>query len=263
MRLGWMDVKELSFRNLLCLEEFQVNILPRVKLPEKEFAIALKANPEVEWYLRKNSSGIDKWLDQVLDHAEDIETVDEQVIRDSEIAIMENINDWMVFIHDPSVYDTLEFLGWDSDELTDVANFRNKRVADIGAGTGRLTFVAADTARTIYAIEPVHLLRKYLKQKALKNGFDNIYAVSGLIEDIPFEDNFFDITMGGHVYGDLIEAEYAQMERVTKKGGQIILCPGNNNKDNHIHHFLLRQGFEWKAFEEPKDGMKRKYWKTV
>ena len=69
--------------------------------------------------------------------------------------------------------------------------------------------------------------------------------------------------MGGHVFGDNPEAEHAEMVRVVKVGGMVILCPGNNDKDEGQHQFLIDQDFEWSRFEEPGDGFKRKYWKTV
>lgn len=53
------------------------------------------------------------------------------------------------------------------------------------------------------------------------------------------------------------------MERVTKSGGKVILCPGNSDEDNEGHNYLVERGYEWSAFLEPDDGMKRKYWKTV
>jgi len=69
--------------------------------------------------------------------------------------------------------------------------------------------------------------------------------------------------MGGHVFGDHPEEEYAEMVRVTKPGGMVILCPGNNDRDEGWHSFLVDQGFEWSRFEEPGDGIKRKYWKVI
>jgi SAM-dependent methyltransferase len=86
--------------------------------------------------------------------------------------------------------------------------------------------------------------------------------VDGLITDIPFPDGFFDVTMGGHVFGDEPEAEWRQLERVTRPGGRVLLCPGNNDVDNGVHQFLVSQGCRWDRFEEPVDGMKRKYWKN-
>jgi calcineurin-like phosphoesterase family protein len=69
--------------------------------------------------------------------------------------------------------------------------------------------------------------------------------------------------MAGHVFGEQPEKEYQEMLRVTKLGGMIILCPGNNDNDNSTHDFLISNDFEWSRFEEPSDGMKRKYWKTL
>ena len=42
-------------------------------------------------------------------------------------------------------------------------------------------------------------------------------------------------------------------------------APGlyEHDGDEGWHSFLVEQGFEWARYEEPSDGMKRKYWKTV
>ena len=103
----------------------------------------------------------------------------------------------------------------------------------------------------------------YIKEEAQIRRLRNIYTKDGLITDLPFPDNFIDIVMGGHVFGDDPDAEYAEMVRVAKPGGMVILCPGNNDTDEGRHQFLVDQGFEWSRFEEPGDGVKRKYWKTV
>jgi len=86
-----------------------------------------------------------------------------------------------------------------------------------------------------------------------------------LLEKIPFHNGFADIAMCGHVFGEMIEAELAELERVTVKDGLIILCPGNTDDDNECHDFLIRNHFKWSRFLEPGDvkgsGYKRKYWK--
>jgi len=177
---------------------------------------------------------------------------------------MNAINDLLVYVVDPTIYDRLPFLGWDSHELTDLIDFRDKIVIDIGAGTGRLAFVAAEEyASAVYAVEPVDNLRQYLKGKAHKHCLDNLFAVDGLITKIPFPDGFADITMGGHVFGDQPEDEHRELTRVTRPGGMVILCPGNNDRDEGWHQFLVDQGYQWSRFDEPGDGTKRKYWKTI
>ncbi len=69
--------------------------------------------------------------------------------------------------------------------------------------------------------------------------------------------------MSGHVFGDNLEEENQELERMVKKGGMIIHCSCNNDKDNETHKFLVSRGYKWSKFEEPEDGMKRKYWKII
>ncbi len=263
MGLGWMDVSNLSFNTLLLLEEVQLSWLPICNVPRRDLGIALKANPAVEWYFRNKCSKLNDWIDSIIENVDAQVINDSQKIRQAEITVLSAINDWVVYVVDPSVYDQQPFLNWDSQELLSVVDFNNKTVIDVGAGTGRLTFVAAQAAETVYSVEPIGNLRSYLRANAKKQGFSDVYVVDGLLEEIPFPDQFADVTMGGHVFGDNPEIEYSELLRVTKSGGTIILCPGNNDEDNDIHDFLINHGFEWSSFEEPRDGMKRKYWKTV
>jgi ubiquinone/menaquinone biosynthesis C-methylase UbiE len=136
-------------------------------------------------------------------------------------------------------------------------------VIDIGSGTGRLAFTAAEKAGVVFAVEPVGNLRLYIKQKARANHISNVFPVDGVITDLPIPNLYSDITMGGHVFGDHPEEEYLEMKRVTKPGGMIILCPGTSMQETKAHEYLDSQGFAWSTFEEPRDGTKRKYWKLV
>lgn len=256
----WMDVSHLSFNALLLLERVQLSWLPGW-LPENELRIALRANPAVEWFLRHKCPQTNDWLDQVMSMGAGACSPAE--IRQAEISVLSSMTDLVIYAVDPSIYDAQPFLNWSTEELLSLADFAGKTVIDVGAGTGKLTFLVAEQAQAVFAVDPVSNLRNYLKQKAQARNLQNVYPVDGLITDIPFPPQFADITMAGHVFGEYPEKEYEELRRVTKSDGMIILCPGNNDLDNETHHFLLSHGFEWARFEEPRDGIKRKYWQEV
>jgi ubiquinone/menaquinone biosynthesis C-methylase UbiE len=133
----------------------------------------------------------------------------------------------------------------------------------VGAGTGRLAFTAAELARVVWAVEPVDSLRRFMLEKAARLGPRNFYAVDGTITAIPFPDGFADVTMGGHVYGDDPQAELAELERVTRPGGMVILCPGNHDVEDAAHAYLVERGYAWSVLIEPPGGRARKYWKIL
>jgi SAM-dependent methyltransferase len=259
MPRDWMDVSHLSFNTILLLEQVQLSWLPGW-LPEKELRIALRANPVVEWYFRHKCPQTNEWLDRVM--SIDKEVVSGPVeIRQAEVEILASMTDLILYAVDPSVYDNLPFLNWDPNELLGLTDFTGKTVIDVGAGTGKLTFLAADKAQVVFAVEPVTNLRNFIKQKAISESLGNVYTMDGLITAIPFPPDFADITMAGHVFGEYLGREYQELSRVTKPGGMIILCPGNNDLENETHEFLIAHEFEWSRFEEPGAGIKRKYWK--
>ncbi|MFZ2970538.1 MAG: class I SAM-dependent methyltransferase [Minisyncoccia bacterium] len=260
MSVKWIDTTKLSFKGLLLLERWQIELLSKRPF-NKDFAIALKANPEVEWFLRHKCLKVSDWLDKVLSFETTGSNTDG--IRKAELTILNEINDWLTYAVNPAIYDNQSFLKWDSAELLSLTDFSNKIVLDIGSGTGKLAFLVADKAKIIYAVEPIENLRYWMKVKAQEKKLNNFYIADGFIESLSFPNDFADIVMSGHVFGDNLEEENQEMERVAKKGGMIIHCPGNNDEDNETHQFLVGHGYEWSRFEEPDDGVKRKYWKIV
>lgn len=254
-----MDVKGMSFDTLLLLEKVQVRWLVDY-MSSDELAMALDANPVVKSYLVNKCPERREKIAELGKRVEGGYGADR--VREAELRVLGSIADWLVYLVDPEAYDRQSFLGWNDNELLSLADSRGKVVLDIGAGTGRLAFAMAASAKTLYCVEPVGNLRDHIKAKARERGFDNVYVVDGLITEIPFPEGFADIVMGGHVFGDELEAEYRELCRVTKKGGSVILCPGNIDRDNEVHAFLTGKGFEWARFDEPGDGPKRKYWKV-
>jgi len=258
MPVEWMDVESLPFNTLLLLERIQLSWFPGW-VSEPELAVALDANPAVEWYLRHKCPEIGGWLDDVAVKKRPATPAD---VRAAEIAVMRQIDDLLVYVVNPAIYDAQPFLGWDSRELTELVDFRGKTVVDVGSGTGRLALAVAAEADVVFAVEPVENLRRTIRRKASQRGLRNVYAVDGTIESIPFPDGFADVVMGGHVFGEQPEIEIAEVRRATKGNGTMIGCPGNSDVDNETHTAFLRHGFQWDRFVEPGDGTKRKYWTT-
>jgi SAM-dependent methyltransferase len=177
---------------------------------------------------------------------------------------MDCLNDLLVYAVDPSIYDRLPFTTWDDRELTALADFTGKRVVDVGAGTGRLSLAAARAgASVVYAVEPVGNLRDYLREKARREGFCNIFPLDGLITAIPFEAGFADLVISGHVFGDHPVEEERELSRICRPGGMVILHPGWVDSDDEPHVYLVERGYTWARFMEPGSGWKRKYWKKL
>ena len=262
MPLNWMDLTRVSFNALLLMERVQLSWFPGW-LPEKALGLALRANPAVAWFMSHKCPEIKDWVERVAVQGKDPALCTADEIRRAEVEVLAAMEDLVVYALDPDAYDAQPFLGWDSKELLDMLDFKGKTVVDVGSGTGRLALTVAPLAQAVLAVEPVANLRSFIKNKAHSLGLDNVFTVDGLITDIPFPPQFADVVLVGHVFGDALEEELLELERVTRPGGMIFLCPGNNDQDNDIHRFLLAHGFSWSRFEEPGDGMKRKYWKDV
>jgi len=261
--LGWLDVTDINFNALLLLEPVHgEGLASGYYKPSAQMGTALKAHPSVEWYLRQIHPPVGDYLDQCLALANPNPTPEER--RQAEIDVMNMIQDWLVYVLNPAKYDELEFLNWDDDSLLSMTDFKDKVVIDIGSGTGRLAFTVAPLADVVYAVEPVANLRRYIREKSVQLGMDNIYPIDGTITQIPLPDDFADIVMLGHVFGDFPKEECDEMTRVVRSGGMILLHPGTNtNPKSKPAEYLVQQGFEFDIFEEPTVGKFRKYWKTI
>lgn len=259
--LGWLDVTNIDFNALLLLEPLHVRYLAERK-PSDKMGTALAAHPAVGWYLAQTYPPVKPYVEGCLQLAREHPSPEEQ--RVAEIAVLDSMHDWLIYVLDPAKYDQLKFLTWDDASLLGMADFKDKIVLDIGSGTGRLAFTVAQEARVVYAVEPVANLRRFLWKKQSQLGFDNVYPIDGTMEKIPFPANFTDILMSGHVFGADCDAEYKEMVRVVRDSGLILMHPGTNAESaNEVHTFLINKGFKFDTFTEPGDGVKRKYWKTI
>ena len=259
--LGWLDTSNIDFNALLLLEPLQIEYLSPQE-PYEAMGTALKAHPAVRWMLTTLYPPVEEYIQSCLALAKDRPSQEE--LRQAEITVLNSMQDWLIYTLDPAKYNQLDFLGWEDKSLLEMADFRDKTVLDIGSGTGRLAFTVSPQSSVVYAVEPIPNLRRYIWKKREELGANNIFPLDGTITKIPLQTGFADILMAGHVFGDELEKEYAEMHRVVCDGGMILLHPGTNaSSETKAHHFLVSKGFNHDTFEEPGDGIKRKYWKTI
>ena len=252
----------LEVEDLFLLETFQIGYLPGW-IPDREFAAVLWAHPALKRYLIKRRPAITDFIERI--QAEFPPEADPEKLAEHEDLVAWTIADLLVYQKCPEVYDDQDFHAWDFDEVTSITSLNDKIIIDGGAGTGRVALKAAQTARHVFAVEPVSRLRQFIREKAVDAGLDNVFALDGTLDAIPLPDHFAGVLITSHALGWNLEEELREFERVVKPGGFVIHCPGTADHPNDETHDRLTSpdwGYAWSRFEEA-DGWKRKYWKQL
>ena len=255
----------LEIDDLLLLEPFQISLLSGC-LPERPFAAVLAARPEIARFLRRRCPQVAGFVDRVLrEHAGRAREEQDDVAACGQEVVW-TVADLLVYNKCPEVYDALPFHRWDFAEITSLADLGGKIVLDCGSGTGRVALEAAGSASVVYAVEPVGRLRRFIRDKAAAAGRANVYVVDGFSHAIPFANRFADVVLTSHALGWRLEEELAEFERVVKRPGFIIHCPGtpDNASGEDTHRRLVSDAWRCRhARYDEADGPKRKYWKYL
>lgn len=78
------------------------------------------------------------------------------------------------------------------------------------------------------------------------------------------ESNTFDVVVSGHVVGDFYDAEIAEMTRITRNGGWIVICNSDDKfKRSAPNSELVSRGFEWFCHESVIGGIIYDYTRQV
>jgi SAM-dependent methyltransferase len=107
------------------------------------------------------------------------------------------------------------------------------RIVEVAAGTGRLTLELVHRAREVVAIEPAAPLREILNQKLLRADHGSRVRVTpGFFDDLPVSDDGADLVISCSALtptpGHGGEAGLAEMERVCRPGGSVVIVWPNN-----------------------------------
>ncbi|MCL2364767.1 MAG: class I SAM-dependent methyltransferase [Defluviitaleaceae bacterium] len=248
--LNWIKTEDYSFNSFLLLERFQIALMMDQSGWRKDndawkrnVGIALAANPAVQWYLQKRCPEAATTINALAKSAPPAPTTTE--IRAAEMYALESIEDFIIYTTPELMAAQCDFIrGWDKARLFDLVDLYGKTVLDVGAGSGRLTFAAAERAAWVYASEPVGTLREFMRDKIKAEGITNVRVLDGLLPWLPFPDHTFDVVMSGHVVGDDWELELAELARVCKPGGWLIDCPGDSENDLRPKPELTNRGWE-------------------
>jgi len=124
------------------------------------------------------------------------------------------------------------------------------RIAEVGAGTGRLTMELVKRGRRVVAVEPALPLRRILRRKLAKAGHgDRARVIGGFFDRLPLPDDSADLVAACSAFtpapGHGGEAGLAEMERVCRPGGCVaIIWP------NHLD-WLAARGYQYVSFPGP------------
>ncbi|MDR2515487.1 MAG: class I SAM-dependent methyltransferase [Christensenellaceae bacterium] len=251
MPLNWIDPANYPFNSFLLPERFQIRLMMdsggwRNKKGEwrRCMGIALNANPAVKWYLEHRCPECAEIVEKIAESAP--KKSDPARIREAEIYALASVEDFVIYTTPEVMAEACDFLrGWHKERLFQLVPLWGKTVLDVGIGSGRLAFAAAERAAFVYASEPVSTLRAFLREKIAKEGIQNLRVADGFITALPYPDDLFDIVLCGHVLGDDWDAEIAEISRVCKDGGWLVQCPGGQKGKTDSPELLLRG---WEAF---------------
>lgn len=250
MSLNWINPNDYSFNTFLLLERFQIKSMMesggwRNDNAEwkRSMGIALNANPVVKWYLTQRCPECTPIVEELTANA--LKITDAEQIRNAEVYALISVEDFIIYTTPEAMFEKCDFIrGWNKQRLYDLVDLTGKTVLDVGAGSGRLTFAAAEKAAWVYASEPVGTMREFMRDKIKNEKIKNVRVLDGLITELPFPDNTFDVVMSGHVIGDDPENEIAELTRVCKPGGWLLDCLGDSASDVKPDAEMMSRGWE-------------------
>lgn len=271
MPFNWINPNEYSINSILLMDRWMLRqLLGLGDSPSFEhnieyrraFAVVLKYNPVISWYVSEKCPEASSRVDILVDEAPG--SLSDEEVRKAEVFFINEMDAMIVYLYPDDMNNFCPYIrDWDKQKLLSLVDFTDKVVLDIGSGTGRLAFAAATKAKRVYASEPTDRLREFMRDKISNEKISNVVVLDGTVEVIPFEDNTFDIVMSGYVLGLNYSQEVANMERVCKNGGYVVVCEGESEHKWHLREPLLSLGFEYAHYVSKAGGDCYRYWKMI
>lgn len=163
MEYNWINAEEFSFNSFLLMDRWLIQMICNNYLEWNEFidnlGIALAYNPTVAWYFAHRSPESKPFIDKLMAMAPKNLSADD--VRKAEIFVIHAMETSVVYVHPDIMNKNCDYIyDWNKELLFELADFTDKLVLDVGSGTGRLAFAAAEKAKRVYASEPTDILRE-------------------------------------------------------------------------------------------------------
>ena len=242
--IGWINTENYTFDCMLRMERFQIRLMLENLCDgtEAAMAAALKGNPKIAWLFAHKCPEMTERVKALSEQVPDNLTPDQ--IRAAEIRVMDEFEDFVIYTTPERMDQKCDFIyGWNRERLYEICDLEGKIVLDVGSGTGRLAFAAAEKAAFVTASEPVDSLREFMRDRIAEKGIRNMRVCDGLCHCLPFPDSSFDVVMSGHVVGDFFHEEVEELTRVTKPGGWLLDVPGDQHRETGRNEQLLADGW--------------------
>ena len=101
---------------------------------------------------------------------------------------------------------------------------KDSAILDVACGPGTLPFLAADKVKSVHAIDFSGSMIKIFRDRLKRSGADNIDIHCGDGQQLPYDDEMFDIafSMFGLMFFPDRRRGYAEIYRTLKPGGKIL-----------------------------------------
>jgi ubiquinone/menaquinone biosynthesis C-methylase UbiE len=126
------------------------------------------------------------------------------------------------FSSEGDTYADAEELAW---MLEDLPVSPDAQALDIASGTGEFARALAPHVGTVIGLDATDAMMEQGKKFIEQAGIENISFKKGIVQDIPFEDETFDIVSSRYAFHHFADPRpvISEMARVCKTGGHVII----------------------------------------
>jgi ubiquinone/menaquinone biosynthesis C-methylase UbiE len=126
------------------------------------------------------------------------------------------------FSSDGDTYADEEGLAW---MLADLPMSADATALDVATGTGEFARALAPHVSTVIGLDATDAMLERGKSFVRKHGIPNIAFQKGIVQDMPFEDETFDIVSSRYAFHHFADPKpvLSEMIRVCRKGGYLII----------------------------------------